>query len=270
MILNKDETLCFVLSILRDHNIWGRTKLNKIIARLNLFCVPTELDFELNKYGSECKELSSLNETDFYGFNFKDTSVRQEVQILTLKKENSKEIINSAAAKIKSIMSKEDLTELIQELNELNKLKSNQISENEHIALFVDLEDKHKIRSRVNEVNVDFLDLYDEAKTKLDKTNPNSFKLFCLIEYCFYLSKYLKEHRFKGVEERGYDFEMNMQHYYYLYDLEKAIPFFKEQLNNNLENSQKFKKYYNYFVEFAREKNYPFSFNNPDLDNYFR
>ena len=49
MILSKDESICLTLSLSEKNIVSSTTKLNKLLARLNLFFIPIDFNFSLNR-----------------------------------------------------------------------------------------------------------------------------------------------------------------------------------------------------------------------------
>ena len=262
MFLTKDEAISLVLAFSKDHKISSRTKLNKLIARLNLFMLPVDVDFELNKFGSYSADLQ-LETTNFYETYYYAWEGKTHIG-LSLSKDG--ESLSNAVIeqKVKRVLSGEEITNLRQTIYSLSSLPASQISEEEHKELLVDAEDRHKLVQRVNSAHIDMLDLYEDAQ-ELQNDDPAAIRLSALIEYCYYLTKYLKEKRFKWLEDATYDYEANMFDYYFLYILEKeAIPMLKEQIVKKEIDSARVNRYYQYFVNFARSR-YPFSLDNQHL-----
>src|SRR3989338_13277 len=66
MILSKDEAICLILGISKNREVSSPTKLNKLLARLNLYFIPIDISFSLNKFGSFSADLSNLQPNDYY------------------------------------------------------------------------------------------------------------------------------------------------------------------------------------------------------------
>ncbi len=261
ILLSKEEAISLVLSFSKNNSISSKTKLNKLLARLNLFMIPIDIDFDLNKYGSYNAELDCEN-TDFYEiyeYNWKGHS-NEGLKLTQKGKLLSEQVIE----KILNILNPDEFKQLKESIYSLSILPADEISEDEHGKLLVDTEDRHKLVNRINSVCIDLLDL-NESASQLKEDNLTELRLSALIEYCFSLSKYLKDKRFKNLEDRDYDYDSRMIDYYFLYILEKiTIPFIKEQLGSDVKNGVEINKHYQYFTNFARKK-YVFSLDNPDL-----
>ncbi|MBS3147490.1 hypothetical protein J4219_01245 [Candidatus Woesearchaeota archaeon] len=262
MLITKEEAISLILAFSKDHKISSKTKLNKLLARLNLFMIPIDVDFNLNKYGSYNSELE-LATTPFYetytypwqGANWSGLRLVPQGELLAEK------VINT---KIKKILPEEDITKLKKTIYSLSELGAGQISEEEHKDLLVDPDERHKLQQRINIVHIELLDLNSEAK-KISDENPTDVRFAALVEYCYYLSKYLKEKAFKNLEETEYDFEANMFNYYFMYILAKeVVPFLKKQIQEERKDIIRINRYYQYFVNVARTR-YSFSLDNPDL-----
>ena len=262
MRLTKEEAIALVLSFSKKQEISSPTKLNKLLARLNLHFIPIDIDFSLNKYGSFNANLGALETTPFYHremYKYKDREVFKFIL-----KEEGRKLAENATHKIKRILKPIEIKELQEEISSLSELQAGQISDDEHKKLFLDVDDRHKLIERINTVHVDMYDLYQE----MDKINQNKIEeinLAALIEYCFHLSKYLKEKRFKNIEDTGYDFDAYMLDYYFLYGLEIVVPVLREQLKQKEKDQIVINKYYQYFINSARGK-YPFSLDNGNLN----
>jgi hypothetical protein len=161
-------------------------------------------------------------------------------------------------------MTAEDIKEVRDSIYELSSLRADEISGEEHKKLLVDIDDKTKLRNKLNEILVDLFDLYNEQK-EIKGDNITDIKLKALIEYSYYLIRFLKEKRFKNLKDSSYNFDAYMFDYYFLYNLGKIIPFLKEQLNSDIKEEIKINRYYQYLINSVREK-YPFSLDNPDLN----
>lgn len=259
MKLTKDEAITLVLSFSKNQEISSPTKLNKLLARLNLHFIPIDVDFSLNKYGSFNPELGSLETNDFYE---RSTYQWNGTEVSKFKLKNKgKKLAEKATRKIQKLLKPIEIKNLQEEICSLSELPAKDISDDEHKKLFVDVGDRHKLLERINIVHVEMYDLYHEMN-KIDQNTLEGINLAALIEYCFHLSKYLKEKRFKSIEESGYDFDAYMFDYYFLYSLEKVIPVLKEQVELEHKDTLLINKFYHYFVNSVRGK-YPFS-----LDNY--
>lgn len=262
MILSKDEAICLILEFSENKEISSLTKLNKLLARLNLHLIPTKFDFVLNKFGSYCQELKLLEEND--QFAIEEYEMNDNIhQKYILKDRGSQFAKDVAENKIRKIMNDDEILSLKNEILELSKLRATEISDDEHRSLFVDTSDKFKLMQRVNSTFVDLIDLYAEIDT-IEENTLTDIKFKALIEYCYYLCKYFKEKRFKNLSE-DYDYNVYMFDYYLLFALEKkVIPFLKSNIKSNERDEKITFRYYNYIIDSVKDK-HPFSLENPDL-----
>ena len=89
MILSKDEAICLILGMSKNMEVSSPTKLNKLLARLNLYFIPIDISFSLNKFGSFSADLSSLQANDYYGlspYNYMGRSSISEMNDATREK----------------------------------------------------------------------------------------------------------------------------------------------------------------------------------------
>lgn len=262
MILSKDEAVCLVLGCSDRNTISSTTKLNKLLARLNLFFIPIDFHFTLNKYGSFDADLSSLKGNDIYSiepYKVGDTECHKYIL-----EPNGKELFETdVKKKIYKILIKEEFDELKKKIHNLSLLNAEQISNNEHRKLLIDVDERFKLEQRLNEVFVELNDIYQKINDIKDDS-IEEIKLKGLIEYSFHLIKFLKEKRFKRLEEKDYDFDADMFDYYFLHNIWEIIPFIKEQISTDKKDTIRINKYYQYIINSVRE-NYPFSIYNKDL-----
>lgn len=262
MILTRNEAVCLVLEFSQNKTINSLMKLNKLVARLNLYFIPLEVDFSLNKWGSFDANLRDLETNQYFDKSFY-LYQRKEIPLFKLKKDGEELAKQVIGNKIKKIIKEEEIDKLRKDIFERSQFLAEELSKEEHQELLVDEEDRQKLIQRINSVAVDMFDLYQEID-KLSEKTIEEIRLAALIEYCYYLSKYLKEKRFKNIESEGYDFDAYMFDYYFLYLLEKVIPIIKEQMTKKEKDKILINKYYQYFVNSAKDK-YPFSLANPNL-----
>jgi hypothetical protein len=258
MFLTREEAISFILAC-GQGKVSSKTKLNKLLARLNLHFVPVDIDFRLNQFGSFSVDLQMESTPHYIAQEYAWQGNQGTSLQLT---GEGQRLAADARKKILQILSPQELNTLEVELAELHALRANEIADNEHRKLFVDVEDRHKLRDRVNVVHIDLLDLQEtvskEPQTFADITYA------ALVEYCFFLSKYLKERRFRNIENSGdYEFDSYMLDYYFLYNLEQAIPEIQAQSKSPVKDERLLNKLYQYFVNSARE--YPFSLENLHL-----
>ncbi len=262
MILSKDEAICLILNFSKNKEVSSPTKLNKLLARLNLYFIPIDISFSLNKFGSFCADLKNLQSNDYYEmvlYNYSGRSVNKFV----LKSKGEKLFTETIRPKIDTILTKNDFNLLRENIEHLSSLSATEISDNEHKKLLVDIDDRFKLQQRINEVSVEIYDIYQQIN-KIPENNIADIRFKALIEYCYYLARYLKEKRFKHLSETEYDFEAYMFDYYFLYNLYEVIPFLKKEISKKVKDGITINKYYQYFINSIRE-NYPFSINNRDL-----
>jgi hypothetical protein len=257
-MLTKDEAISLAL-------YWGDGKINsevvlqKTVARLLSFLIPLECEFKLNKYGSDCLEIRESSNTEFYEKSEYNWSCGKGKKYILTNKGN--ELAKQTIQKIKNLISENELINVKNEITLVSKMNANEASQNEHLKLLIDEDMRPKLSYRIKNVHISLLDIYNEIKNN-EAINTAQISLYGLIEYAFYLSKFIMEKRFKGIENKGYDFDADMKDYYYLEYLEKLIDVIKENLNNP--NEKMLDNHYNRMLNFANE-GYPFSLNNPDL-----
>ncbi len=264
MLLNREEALCVVLKFAQNNTINSQTKLNKILSRLNLFMIPLDINFRLNQHGSfdiNLQEVSTNNLFTVSPYTFKGKTIPKYI----LKMQGGELANKVIKDKLSSILRPEELSDLQNEIRRLSELSASEIAEDEHCKLLVDVDDRFKLVQRINSVNVEMYDLYNEAK-KLEKNNLINLRLSALIEYCYFLSNFLRNIRFKNIESEGYDYDSNMFDYYFLCNLEKTIPSIKEQILADIKDEILINRCYQYFIN-AAKGNYSFSLTNPNLKN---
>ncbi len=262
MILTKDESICLVLGLSYQTTISSNTKLNKLLARLNLFFIPIDFSFSLNKYGSFNAQLSSLEDTDHYKiepYSINDKEGRKYI----LTKKGKEFFETDIKKKLSKIMTIEDIAKLSSEIYHLSTLRADEISDNEHKILLVDVDERFKLGQKLNEVLVDLTDLYNEINN-IKEDSITNIRLKALLEYSYHLIKFLKEKRFNRLDEQSYDFDAHMFDYYFLHNIGSIIPFLKEQIKSSKKDKIKINKYYHYILNSVRE-DYPFSIENKDL-----
>jgi len=263
MKLSKEEAICLVLELSDRNIVTSPTKLNKLLARLNLNFIPVDVDFKLNKFGSYNVELSSLEENKYFSIERYTLSNGIQSRKFILKEDGKKLFFSDIKPKLDKILKKEDFDKLYEEINSLSKLKAEEISDNEHKKLLVDVEDRFRLEQKINAIYCDLIDLFQEAKSLSEETLAN-VDLKALVEYCFYLIKFIKEIRLKHIPE-SYDFEGYMFDYYFISNIGEIIPFLKSQINFGAKDRVTINKYYQYFVNSVSEHQYPFSLDNPNL-----
>ena len=261
MILSKDESICLVLGLSEKNIVSSTTKLNKLLARLNLFFIPIDFSFSLNRFGSFNAELDTVSSNDFFTvepYMYNDKECHKYI----LKQEGRVLYENTVLKKIKKIMKQNEFDDLKKEIYSLSKLRADAISENEHKKLLLDVDERFKLEQKLNEVFTDLKDIYSQINL-LKEGSIASIRLKALIEYSYYLIKYLREHRFKRIDEEDYDFDAHMLDYYFLHNIGEITLFLKKQIKEKDKDEISINKYYQYIVNSV--KDYPFSIENPDL-----
>ncbi|MBR9677087.1 hypothetical protein GOV04_03030 [Candidatus Woesearchaeota archaeon] len=225
--------------------------------------IPIDVDFRLNKYGSFSTDLV-LESTDYYNIYEYPASFGdgKGLHIVQKGRELAKEVVTT---KLSEIMKSQEIKELEDEINDMSKKRADELSNDEHKMLFVDIDDRTHLISRIRTVHIDFLDLYEEVK-KQEASTIADITFSALVEYCFYLSSFFMKKRFKNIETAGdYDFDAYMFDYYFLYNLEQIIPILKKQLGVDKKDETLLNKFYQYFVQSIKEQKYPFSIDNKHL-----
>lgn len=264
MRLTRDEAICLVLELSENKAISSPTKLNKLLARLNLHFIPVDINFSLNKYGSFNSDLKHLEGNQYYQieeYTLKSGMPSKRFILTATGEELFDSIIKS---KINEILTKEDFAELKEEIKSLSILNADEISGNEHKKLLVDVEDRYKLEQNTNTTFCDMLDLFDKIN-EIPEDTMAEISLKALIEYCFNLIKYIKDVRFKKIPE-DYDYDAYMFDYYFLHNINEIVPFLNEQVAKKEKDGIRINKYYQYFVNSVQENNYPFSLDNENLD----
>jgi len=259
MILSKDEAMSLVLEFSDRHIVDSKTKLNKLLARLNLYFIPIDFNFSLNKYGSFNADLAELGTNDYYEIQPYRYGVGNRY---VLKPQGRNLFETNVRQKLSSIFTEPELNEIRQRIHHLSSLKADAISDDEHKILLVDVDERFKLEQRLNEVTVELSDLY----ANLDMIEENriiDIRLKALIEFSFHLAFFLKKKRFKRLDEAEYDFDAHMFDYYFLYHIYTIIPFLKEQVSKEERDAIKINRYYEYILNSV--KTYPFSLENKDL-----
>jgi len=261
MILSKEEAICLVLGLSEKNIVSSTTKLNKLLARLNLFFIPIDFNFSLNRFGSFNAELDTISSNDFFtveSYLYNDKECHKYI----LKQEGLKLYKTNVLQKLKKIMKQNEFDNLKNEIYNLSKLRAEDISENEHKKLLLDVDDRFKLKQKLNEVFIDLKDIYSEINL-LKEDSIISIKLKALIEYSYYLIKYLREKKFRRLDEEDYDFDAYMFDYYFLSNIGTIVPFLKKQIKEEKKDEILINKYYQYIINSVRD--YPFSLNNPNL-----
>src|SRR3989344_1959943 len=262
MILSKDEAICLILGMSKNMEVSSPTKLNKLLARLNLYFIPIDISFSLNKFGSFSADLSSLQANEYYNvapYNYIGRSVNKFV----LKPKGQELFTETIKLKINKILTDGEFNSLKETIQYLSSLSVTEISDNEHKKLLVDIDDRFKLQQKINESFIGLIDIYQQIN-KLPENEIAEIRLKALIEYCYHLIKYLKEKRFVHLSEEEYDFDAHMFDYYFLYNISQIIPFLNKQISEKEKDAISINKFYQYFVNSVKEE-YPFSINSKNL-----
>ncbi len=263
MKLSKDEAICLVLWLAKGNTISSPTKLNKLLARLNLHFIPIDINFSLNKYGSFHADLGELSSNPFFNVQPYKTISGTSTKRFTLSKRGTQLFSETIKKKLDSIFTEVDFQSLQEEILELSTLRAEEISDNEHKKLLIDVKDRVQLEQNLNATFVDMLDLFGQLPHIVEDSLA-AVSLKALIEYCFYLMKYIKEVRFKKIPD-DYDYDAYMFDYYFLHNIREIVPFLNEQIKQKKRDDRKINKYYQYFVNSVQENNYPFSLENQNL-----
>jgi hypothetical protein len=266
MILNRDEAICLILGLSNNNEVSSPTKLNKLLARLNLLLIPIDIDFKLNKYGSFNTNLDSLNTTEYYSvepYSYKPVGANTVVETKKFKltTDGEKLFENVMNKKLDKIYSDTDFEILKKTIYDLSKLPAKDISEDEHQKLLVDTDTRHKLIGNSTSLTVDMFDVFNELKN-ISSDNIIDIRLRALIEYCYHLSIYLKN-KFDKLDD-SYDYEAYMFDYYFLFHLEQLVPFLQKQISAKEKDAKAINKYYQYIINSVKER-YPFSLENEHL-----
>lgn len=263
MKLSQDEAICLILNFCQNKTVSSPTKLNKLLARLNLHFVPVDITFSLNKFGSYNADLHEAAENDFYRVEPYTLSSGQQSKKFILRPAGEELFHTAIQPKLNTIMTESDFQALQEEIKTLSSLPADEISGNEHKKLLLDVEDRFKLEQTLNETGCDMCDLYEELP-KIEEDSVASISLKALIEYCYCLMKYLREVRFKTIPER-YDYNAYMFDYYFLHNIKEIIPFLRKQVKAAKKDAVRINKYYQYFVNSVKGKSYPFTLENENL-----
>ncbi len=245
------EAVCLTLYFAKDKRISSKTKLNKLLAKLDQFFIPSKIDFKLNRFGSQAINLPDSN--GFFNIRKYEKGTAYE-----LTGKGALLVEEKVLPYLKETTNEEELKDLQEEIRTGSELSADEISRMEHESLKLDVEDRDFLRQVANEIHIDFLDLKEEKTSNTYK----GLMLAGLVDYCFHLSKYLKN---KFEKKEGYGFDDNMLDYYFLAAMKRILPKIKEYQKTNNFSENQVERYYNYFTETAKKKEYPFSLDNKDL-----
>lgn len=260
MALTKEEAIYFLLKNSKDNKITSPTKLNKMLARLNLLLIPIDIEFSLNKYGSYNSDIADLEEGNYWNIEQYEY-MGKTINSYKLTNEN-KEIDSKVNKKLSKLFSQEELKAITEEINSMSQKRASELSQTEHKKLLVDVENRTQLIHRANDNTVNFFDLHDEIKNKEPKT-LNEIKLYGLVEHCFELAKFLKN-KINKVPENEYTQDEYMNTYYYLKILEDYEPFLKQQLQT-ITDERTINKLFEFIVR--KDDGYSFSIHNKNYNS---
>ena len=129
-------------------------KLNKLVARLNLYFIPTTVNFSLNKWGSFDADLRDLQPNAYFNKSFYQYKGK-EIPLFELKKEGEELVNQVLNIKIKKILNEDEINKLRTDIFEKSQLLAEELSEEEHKKLLIDEENRSKLIERINFVAVD-------------------------------------------------------------------------------------------------------------------
>lgn len=263
-MLSKKEAIAFCLFFSNNNRIGSKTKLNKIVASLNVNGIPVNTIFILNKNGSFCEELTEGCEDILseYAYNYGE---KKGISFtLTDKgKELAKEVLHR---KILIAFDELEISTIKERINYFNSLDSSSLSEFEHIKLKVNIDDRFKLNQTSNSVNIDYLDIYS-GFMKIKTDSFATIDLKGISQFYFYLSGYLRK-KFNKLDDT-YQFGALMINYYLLFLLQEQIEIFKIPVEDLLVNKNKslhrLNRGYDAVQELIKIYDYPFSLENPKI-----
>lgn len=243
-MLSEREAILLVLYWAKNNVINSQTKLNKLVARLNLRFIPVNVPFELNKYGSYDADLGPVTSDDYCIIS----SYNRQIPRYSLTQKGRAHVEHHILPKLLH----ENIPALQEEIALLSTYSAKELSSDEHGKLLVD--HRHRLVQRVNEMDVELTELYNDLTLP---TTTGEVTHNALVEFCHLITRYLRHKRF--IHER-YDFEAYMQDYYLLYIIYKDIlPYLKQRTIHET----KTQAFYEYVLSITQE--YPFSVHNPNL-----
>ena len=261
MMLTKEEAICLILGFSDKNQVSSITKLNKLLARLNLYQIAVDIDFSLNKYGSYNAKLDEIQDSAYFTveeYEYKGTLARK----LLLKPEGN-ELFHSAEHKLKKYFTQDELAEIRERIHYLSTLSATEISDNEHKLLLVDVEDRFKLIQKVNSTYIDLKDLY-ELLPSIKEGSIALIKLKALIEFSYHLLSYLKNIRLKNLPEGRYDHDAYMFDYYFLKTIGDLVPFIRKQIKEEGKDVIAINRNYSFLINSVRGR-YPFTLDNSQL-----
>src|SRR3989338_3884039 len=202
MMLSKEEAICLILGFSEKHQVNSLTKLNKLLARLNLFQIPVNIDFTLNKFGSYNADLELLEDTQYYGVEEYEWNGGTGTK-LVLKEEGKAYHSKIVDLKLKKMFTPLELEKVRGRINYLSRLSASEISNEEHKTLLVDVEDRFKLEQKINETYIDMMDLHAQLKS-LSEESIADVKFKALIEFSYHLLGYLKNVKLKNIPSGKY------------------------------------------------------------------
>lgn len=254
--LSVQEACAIVLFWSKNKRISSKTKLNKLVASLHNWLIPLDFRFELNRFGSQCLEVESqFGNSDYFGIESARNYQGTELYL----KPVGEELAKNAIKKIMPLYNEKEQEEISTWIYQASQKAANVLSEEEHINQLYDEDQRPKLVRRVNETHIELLDLCAAIKNKKPSSEEEVDK-FALIEYSYFLSKFLKEKRFKKIDDEGYEFGADTLNYYYIKYLEELVK--KLKSNTKFDYNKEYQK-----LIASSKENYPFSLHNEDLKN---
>jgi len=124
MILSRDEAICTILEFSDNNTVTSPTKLNKLLARLNLHFIPVDIDFKLNRFGSFNVELKEITENQYFDVIEYELKTGQKSRRYMLKQDGKFLFFQSIEPKLRKILTKEDYDLLKSKILELSKMSA--------------------------------------------------------------------------------------------------------------------------------------------------
>lgn len=264
VILTEEESISLILFCSKNNSIFGKMKLNKLLARLNLFLIPCDIEFSLNKFGSYNANLEELQTNEYFEITI-NKSYGKDIPVYFIKEEGQKLVAEIVIPKLLEIYEKKEISLIKEKIFNLSLLDAQDISSDEHKKLLVDIDDKFKLKQKINEILIELTDFYLE----IDKIPENSIfdiKLSAMIEYSYFLIKYLERKMTSKLDDESkFDFDSYMFDYYFIYILyDEVLPFIKREFKSHDNNEKLLTRIYGFLTESVKYK-YPFSLHNENL-----
>ena len=237
--------------------------MNKLLARLNFHFIPIDIRFTLNRFGSHSEDVPTSS-TPLYAVKEYATKADRQGRSYELTRAGQEFAKTKVLPKLTAMIDANEFEDLRKDIRRLNLLDASQISGEEHEELLLDVEDREKLKQTINVVHTELFDLYEELE-KLPRATVGDIKLAALVEYAFYLTKYLREKRFGHLTDEEYDFDAHMLDYYFLRNIRRMMGFLMSMVRSEEKDERKIARYYSYLVNASKAYGYPFSLDNPRL-----